>query len=373
MLGVLRKSAIIQVAFAALLFILLFIAVGRYSDTTIFDFAGGVVDTSHGSSVVGNGWNGVEHAIFRYDAGHYMHLANQGYNRQEAAFFPLFPLAVRAITHLMHASPQTGVLLTSWIFAIAAAVVFYKWIEFELRNRKSKVSPWMALFLLAIFPTSFYMAAGYSESLFFFLSVSSLYAYRSKHYLLAGIFLAIATAARVQAGALAVFYLVDYLFEQPWRHHWPDKIKLLPVVLSPLGIGSYMIFLWRAYHNPFEFIVAQHNWGRLSGNFVHNMLSSVTPPYLFWYVPVMLIFLWLIYKQLGKSWLIYSLVYLLIPLSSGRLDSLNRYLLALPPVFLALSLYEPVSPKHLKYIYIVSSGFILAWNVLLYTNNYWVG
>lgn len=212
------------------------------------------------------------------------------------------------------------------------------------------------------------MALGYTESLFFFLIVSALYAYRSGHYILAGILTIPLTATRVQGGAIAIFFLLDYLFAKKWS----DWRKLIPVVMAPLGLIFYMIYLTHTFGDPFAFIAAQQHWGRLSGNVLSNLVGSFTPVYA-WFIPVAIFGLWAIKKYLGMSWFIFSLIFILIPLSSGRLDSLNRYMLTLPPLFLALTIYSSKAPSYIKYGYVISASFLLAWSIIFFVNNYWVG
>lgn len=356
----------VQIALAAIIFIIGFLIVGMYADHQIHDDKGGIVNTNQPANNAVEGESRLDHAILRWDSNHYTAIVENGYQANNAAFFPLYPVLVKAVTSL-GISTSFSLLMVSWLFAILASIVLFYWVRFELRERKVKISPWVTLGLVAVFPTSLFLATGYTESLFLFLVVSALYAYRTKHYLLAGVFVALSTATRVPGGALAVFFLVDYLLAK----RWSDWKKLVPVVMAPLGLIAYMIFLWHAFGNPFQFIEAQHDWGRLDGNPVENLVSSFTPVYL-WFLPVLAAGLWLVYHYLGLTWLIYSLVFIAIPLLSGRFDSLNRYMLTLPPLFLAFTLYSAHAPKWLKLIFIASSAFLLAWGVILFTNGYWV-
>lgn len=353
-----------RIAAATVGFILAFVGTALYADMQVRDESGLSVTSEKASEIQFS--DRFVDAILKWDSGHYTYIVENGYNELETAFFPLYPLLVSGIKTIGFSTPA-ALLTVSWLFAIAASIVLFYWIRFELRERKVKLSPWITLGLVAIFPTSFFLVTGYTESLFFFLVVSALYAYRSKHYVLAGIFAGLSTATRVPGGALAIFFLADYLLAR----RWSDRKKLIPVIMAPLGLIAYMIFLWHTFGNPFQFIEAQHDWGRLNGNPIQNLISSFTPVYL-WFLPVLVAGMWLIYRYLGLSWLIYSLVFIAIPLASGRLDSLNRYMLALPPLFLAFTLYSQTAPKWLKLIFLASSAFLLAWGVILFTNGYWV-
>ena len=348
---------------AGLAFIFVFIGIGLYADASLFDFTTNKETPAFGRSIPADPVN----SFLRYDSNHYRTIATNGYTSMETAFFPLFPLLVKGVSYAAGISISVSLFVISFIFLIASTIVLAYWLRFELKLRKSKLSPWAVIGLIALFPTSFYMALGYSESLFVFITVSSLFAYRKGNYWLAAIGAALATATRVQGGALAVFFLLDYLFARKWS----DWKKLIPVVAAPLGLAAYALYLWILFGNPLEFITAQQNWGRLDGNIIQNLISSMRPPYL-WYLPVLAAMLWAVWKYLGKTWFIYCLLFILIPISSGRLDSLNRYMIALPPLFLALSLYFESKPAFLKTFYVVTSVFLLAWNILLFMNDYWV-
>jgi len=358
-----RQPLWFKSACAALIFIISIIVVGIYADANLYNFT-----PDKSSQVFGRGMPDDPLSTFiRYDSFHYKNIATDGYTPGDAAFFPLYPLLVKGISYTTGISVSVSLFVVSAIFLIAATIVLLYWLRFELRLRKSQLSPWSIVGLLALFPTSFYVALGYSESLFIFLSVAALFAYRRGNYWIAAVTIALATATRVQGGALAIFFLVDYLSSRKWR----DWKKLLPVIAAPIGIALYMTYLWMTFGNAFEFIAAQQNWGRLSGNIFENLATSFRPPYM-WYLPVLAVMLWSVWKYLGKTWFIYCLVFILIPLSSGRLDSLNRYMIALPPLFLALSLYLETKPPYIRLSYIVTSVFLLAWNILLFTNDYWV-
>lgn len=348
---------------AGLAFILTFIGIGLYADATLLDSTTNKEAPAFGRGIPAEPIN----SLLRYDSNHYRAIATNGYTAMETAFFPLFPLLIKGVSYVTGISISLSLFAVSFSFLIASVIVLAYWLQFELKLRKSKLSPWAVIGLIALFPTSFYMALGYSESLFVFVTISALFAYRKGNYWLAALAVVFATATRAQGGALAIFFLLDYLFARKWV----DWKKLIPVVAAPLGLIAYMVYLWAMFGNPFEFIAAQQNWGRLNGNIIENLISSFRPPYL-WYLPVLSAMLWTVWKYLGKTWFIYCLIFILIPLSSGRLDSLNRYMIALPPLFLALSLYFESKPAFLKTFYIVTSVFLLAWNILLFTNNYWV-
>lgn len=352
-----------KVLLGAFLFLVLVLGIGTYANATLYDF--NIDPTALGT---GRSNLSIVSSFFRYDTAEYKNIIQNGYSVVTVAFFPLFPLTANLVMKLTSIDATWAILVTSWMFFFLAAVVVFYWIRFELKERRSQMSPWAVVGLIALFPTAFYFISGYSESLFVFLTVGSLFAYRKQHYVLAAVLGALSAATRVQGAAVAVFFLCDYLFSKDWSK-WK---KLIPVIVAPLGVLAYMLYLHYSFGNPFEFIIAQQQyWGRLHGNVITNLISSFRPVYV-WFLPVLVIGLWATYKFLGKSWFFYSLIFILIPLASGRLDSLSRYMLTLIPLFLALALWLESKPKLVTTFYIISSAFLLAWSILLFTNNYWV-
>ena len=356
------NSTIFRVFLVTGIFIATTIIIGLYADRQIVDRRDSVSDTR----ALGSNTLDVERSVMRYDTNHYRLIVDTGYTSEETAFFPLFPLLVRGV-HSLGISISHSLLAISWIFTFASAGVMYLWAKKELSIKKSTVSPWFILLIIAVFPTSLYLTIGYSESLFIFLTTSALYAYRCQRYWLAGLFAALSTATRVQGSVLMLFFLVDYLLDRKWNN-WK---KLIPFIIAPIGIGAYMLFLWQQFGNPLEFIAAQSHWGRFSGSPLENLLSSMTPPYI-WYIPVLALMLFTVHKYLGKPWLVYTICFILLPLSSGRLDSLNRYMLAAPPLFLALAIWLESKPKFVTNVYFATSIFLLAWNIIFFFNDYWV-
>lgn len=353
---------LLYVSIGTALFIIATVTIALYSDRQIVDYR---TDVTSGKPL---GINAVSMpgALIRYDVNHYRNIATSGYTPNNAAFFPLYPLIVSGVSAL-DIPVNYAMLLVSWIFCILGAVVTFLWIRFEISVRKLKLSPYAVLALMAIFPTSLYLTIGYSESLFIFLTVGSLYAYRTNRFMLSAVFIALATATRVQGGALAIFYLIDFIARRP-HYEWK---RLIPIVAAPIGLTCYMLFLWKTFGNPFQFIQAQHDWGRLSGNIFANLFSSFTPPYL-WFIPVIGIMLYAVYKYFGKAWLAYAAIFIAIPLVSGRLDSLNRYILSLPVLFLALSVWLARRPSWQQAAFIATSAFLLAWDIVFFFNDYWV-
>jgi Gpi18-like mannosyltransferase len=359
-----KRHPIYTVVVAALLFIIFVAVASLYSNAVVWNLG-----TAQGLAVGRGGTPSIMQTFVQYDGFQYTHIAQYGYtNSSYTAFLPFYPILVRTVAHVLPVSVGWAALLVSWASLCGAAIVVYKWVTFETVRRGTKISPWVTLGLIAIFPTAFYLSLPYTESLFILLNVSALLLYRKRLYLWAGLVAALAGATRFQGVLLLAFFAFDFLFDGERK----DYKKLIPIVLGSLGMVAYMAYLGVHFGNPLEFLVAEKGWGRLHGNLILNLIYSMRPLYL-WFMPVLAMGLWSIWKYLGKSYFWYSLLFTLLPLSSGKLDSINRYMLSLTPMFLGFAmLAQNKAPKQLRLLYIVSSAFLLAWSILLFANGYWV-
>jgi hypothetical protein len=231
-----------------------------------------------------------------WDGAWYSHIATHGYdNATTTAFFPLFPIVVRGVMELGAGPALAGVLVSS---AAALAACFF---VYRLAERWSDVRAARAAALaLALFPTSFFLNAAYSESLFLALTGGCLWAlYVRRDVFTAGAFGYFAAVTR-NVGVLLVIPLAYEWFRNR-REHGPDAI--VGLLGPPVGLATYCFYLWKASHKPLLFAVAQkaawdrtatsplttvaHGWHQSSNGFAYVFrpdrvfgTTSVNPPFL---------------------------------------------------------------------------------------------
>lgn len=85
------------------------------------------------------------------------------YEQSNVAFFPGYPLAVAAMSRLLGVDPELGLYLTAQLFC------WLMWIYFFLFCRRWQIPTlWQVLasLIILVYPSSFYLVVGYSESLF---------------------------------------------------------------------------------------------------------------------------------------------------------------------------------------------------------------
>jgi hypothetical protein len=205
--------------------------------------------------------------LARWDAVWYLEISRSGYGaeRHRAAFFPLYPLLVATVGETGGGSPA-ALLIASYLVALAAflaaLVLLHRLVALELG--RPLAGP--ALLLLAFFPASLYFGAPYSESVFLLASVGAFYAARTGHWAWAGVAAAAAAATR-SAGVLLVLALaVLYLWGPRADRPGPGRHRLRPdaawLLLAPLGLAAYALFLHLATGNGLAFLDVQDAWYR---------------------------------------------------------------------------------------------------------------
>lgn len=189
-----------------------------------------------------------------FDGVHYIGIAMQGYHEFDQAFFPVYPMLIRALETYVHSYVLSG-LLISYVSCAGAVFILYRLICAHWGER---VAVWSTLFLLTS-PTAFYFSAIYTESLFLFLLVGSIYAGYKRDYVLASMLGVIAGLTRIQ-GILLICAFLGIL----WMHEGTVQFlrRHFYMIISPaIGLGMYMVYLWRTVHDAFYFLTAQASFG----------------------------------------------------------------------------------------------------------------
>jgi hypothetical protein len=196
--------------------------------------------------------------LARWDSVWYLRIADSGYgdSTPRAAFFPLYPLLVRAVATPLGGS-EAALLVAAFGVSLAAfvgaLVLLHRLVELELGRRLARP----ALLLLAVFPAALYFGAPYSESLFLLLAVGAFYAARSGHWAWAGACAGLASATR-SAGLLLLVPLAVI-----WWGSRPRRVgNAAWLALAPLGIAAYAAWLGLVEGDALRFLDVQEAWSR---------------------------------------------------------------------------------------------------------------
>ncbi len=188
----------------------------------------------------------------RWDAVHYRKLAEVGYSgagemRPLMVFYPLFPWMIRFLTYLTD-NYVLSTFLISTVASVVAAVVFYNLVSLDYSRKTAMRAVWF----LFIFPTSYFLHIGYTESLFLALALGCIYAARTGNWMLVGIIGALACLTRANGLVLVPAVAVEIL-HQYWLTRRLD-IRWLWVAMMPLGFGVYLAINASAAGDAFAFI-----------------------------------------------------------------------------------------------------------------------
>jgi len=184
-----------------------------------------------------------------------------------ANFFPFYAwvswvaaLPFRAFLDLEHAF-FAGALVVSSISFVLGLKAVARFAE-SVAGRDVAVR---AVWLIAVFPFSFFFTAVYADALYFCLCAWSLTLAVERKWPLACLLASAAMMTRIPGIALLPAFGAEYLRQNNWRiGSWSRVFACVAILaIGPMVIASY--YQWR-YGNPLEFLHArQVGWNRASG------------------------------------------------------------------------------------------------------------
>ena len=298
-------------------------------------------------------------AFARYDAGWYHGIASEGYHykgegRNNLAFFPAYPLLMRAGGLVLGGRQQdfyfAGIVI-SWLSFAGAMTLLYRLALLDL----PKPAALRAVMYCAVFPGALFFGMVYSESLYLLAVVSTAYLLRTRQFAGAALAGAVLTATRVTA-VMALPGLAWLAFSAAAG---PRRVIIAGVTMAATltGIAGFCFFNWWISGDPFTWYASITFWGYHPGSsFPFATLASllqslVTRPYHFLTTERMapydtlnaaaallaLVFVPVIWRRFNAGYALIVLAAMLLPLSSGQFEGLARYTSVQFPVALALA------------------------------------
>jgi len=314
-------------------------------------------------------------SLAQWDGGHYLTIAGQGYTYpSQHAFFPLYPAILKFFNNVFGSVLVPGLIFNFLCFSVAA-IIFYRLV----RIYWDSTAAFETIIALIIFPTSFFFLVLYTESLFIFLSIATVYLCLKKQFLYAAAFAALASLTRSIGVFLTIIIIIEYLKYIRFSLKKID-IQAISILVAPFGFIAYNFYLFKTYGNAFYYLTAQSDWQRhlqdpffTISQYIKDLPLLIRPSndYLDLavsvIVPLALIFG---YKKLPFSWWIYSLAIIVPPLSSATLSGMPRYVLPSFGFFMIWAWFLK-SNEMLKYLY-YSIGFMLQVILaLIFINGHW--
>ena len=326
----------------------------------------------------------------RFDAGFYVGIAENGYwpasTLQSASnwiFHPLYPLLIIPFGHLFGDSDAAfdiaGILVSNGA-ALVAVAYLYLLVHRDFNARIASLT----VIYLALFPTSFYLSAIFSESVFLACAVTCIYYARQHRWWVAGICGGLASLTRIPGLFLVVPVAWEYwqvlcdryaplpdrsdLSLREQGHIWLQSrlrgtslaarelrnwLTLPALALIPFGLVPFLIY---SYIQTGDFLATIHNhsvgWGRQVENplrlLAHSLIHPLPPNPMewdFWVLNIIIVFAFLgftiwSFRRLPTIYALYTFVMVLMPLSTGSLKSISRYYLMVFPALILLALWS---------------------------------
>lgn len=326
----------------------------------------------------------------RWDTGFYLSIADEGYRYEgvplpSVAFFPLFPVLIRAVTPLVGDSLLAGLLVAN-VALLGATMLLYRLVQDEWGVAVADRAVWYLL----IFPTAFFGSAIYSESLFLLTAIGALYLARKGHWGFAAVLGILAALTRLVGLLIAPMLLAEW-----WMQHrrpgpgQPSWRALLAPALVPLGTVAYIAYLWWVFGDPLAFAHAQAAWGRGLSSPLTVLAELLRSPAEGWGAALLagslpldnwidlafsLLFLVLgVVLLVQRRWSegLFVVLGTLVPLHSGLLMSQRRYAWVLFPAFILLARWGQRAwvDRAITAVSLLGLGLFAA----LFANWYWVG
>jgi hypothetical protein len=320
----------------------------------------------------------------RWDTSWYLSIAEHGYTaaanavgERDIAFFPAYPLLVRAVAHVI---PGEGVralylagLLASNLLAVGALALL--WLLARDLLRDETAAGRAVLYALA-FPAGFILSCVYSESLFLFLGLAAFRFGLQRRWALAGLagfFLALTRPV----GVLFFLPLALMSWEAAAQEGRRAAAGAAFLLLVPAGLAAWALYGWHLTGDPFAVFHAQTAWLRsLSWPWTtlahprgfHGYLTRIDGAVLVLFAALGLAGL-AAFQPRAVGLLLVLLV--LPPLTSGTLMSGTRFMAVAFPAFVLLARLgeEPLVDRAYLFLAIaLQAVFMAAWSQL-----YWLG
>lgn len=293
----------------------------------------------------------------RWDSAWFVRVAQQGYVHgwpQNAAFFPLYPLLIRAGELLAPRwSPYLWATVIAWIADLFMLYYFIVLVRLDVEDATLQKR---AVAALVLFPTAFFFSVAYSEAPFVALVLATFFYARQNQWGAAMLAAMLAGLTRNEGPLLVIPLALDYWQQFGWR--WTRQVWAL--VGPVLGGLAYMGYLQLVGRGAFYFLTAERlgwsrttvgPWAGLKAALVtlyhHPHLGSPVFTYTSIDLTSALLLLglcgYMIRQRYRWSYIVWSLLMVLIPLSSvvppyySPIVSMSRLILPAFPMFIALA------------------------------------
>lgn len=300
---------------------------------------------------VERGWQFTPYRLFdnwaRWDTSWYYTLANNGYvttpDRYNLSFAPLYPFLIKASTWFMlefgqHRTTFTILAVTIANLAFLGALLVLSRAMTRLGFSGQHISK--TIWIILIFPFSFFFSAAYTESIFLFMMVSAFTFSLKNQWLLAALTSALAVLAHPLGLLVPAAALITYLVRNKAR----VRIKhLVFFLLAPLLFFLYLIVLHSFSSDWFTLLKPQFPWLDLlwqMGSFTWLQILNMAA--VLFFTVFLAVYLW---RYQHKEWAAIGVLFVVLPLFLASPFSWGRLSLIAFPAYISLAAFLENRPR----------------------------
>lgn len=338
-----------------------------------------------------------------WDGEIYHSIADQGYTDADkqlfrsggeanVAFFPVYPILGRVVAAAL-GDLALSLIVVALASGLALSVVLHRWFVAHLESSRAATLAVLAVFL---FPWAYVLTgAAYTEALFLVCTVGAFVLVERDRPVAAGMLGAVASGTRI-VGVAVVIGLVLRTLERRGAlrfEGWRPRISRgdlrrrdAAVLLSGLGVASFVAFCWIRYGDPIAFSTAQRGWGSPFGPrtwFKIPLFDLVTESPDLWFVRRLLLHGFVgfcfclavpaVWRRFGAAYGSYTAVVVLLPMvGSAAFSSMGRLMLVAFPVFglvgEQLAAWRPAKAVAV----LAASGSVLVLWTSFWARGYWM-
>lgn len=289
----------------------------------------------------------IHQGLFAWDAAWYRDIADHGYNgvtRAGLRFFPLVPLASRALSVPLFGNVGLALIVLVNAAALVAGVLLHRLVREETADRALSTR---ATWLMALLPSAMVFVLGYAESVALALVIGVFLMLRRRRWWAAFGLGVLAGLCRPTGLLLAVPALIEA--SRGWRSATDRGGRVASVAGAPFGTAIYLAWVGWQYHD-WALPLRLQNANDLRGGWA-DPLSAVWGSaralasdgrmgdglHLPW-IGLFALLLVVTFARLPVSYGAFASAVLALALSAHNLGSLERYGLFAFPLLIALAM-----------------------------------
>lgn len=286
-----------------------------------------------------------------WDAPHYISVASSGYQKigdelNFIIYLPFFPLLIAVFKFIFQTSFLISGYLVSFVSSVLLAIILYKLVLLDY----SKNTAVLAVLMLFIFPTSFFLHIPYTEAVFMLVSVTAFYLARKRRYFLSFLFVSLAASTKIAGLALIPAIFAEIFFSD--RQNFNQRNIMIGLLISLSGFLSYLFLNYFLWGDSLYFtIIQKQHWFETFAPFGQGLMTAFKS--LSWriglekimlgYGQIAAFFLALVLSlyvliKVRISYGIFSVIVLWMSYSMSFWVCMPRYILSIFPMFIGLAL-----------------------------------